>query len=99
METLCLLLSIVFNAFLGAEPFRDDADLVLGGMVLAHGAANIADQPFGWHATGWGGGLLAHLHSRWGYDEPETLRHSNRQFGTVGADGGNAGQSVAHRLL
>ena len=69
-ETLCLLLSIVFNAFLGAEPFRDDADLVLGGMVLARGAANIADQLFGWHATGWGGGLLAHLHSRWVYDEP-----------------------------
>jgi hypothetical protein len=68
-------------------------------MVLARGAANVADQLFGWHATGWGGGLLAHLHSRWGYHEPETLRHSNRQFGTVGADGGNAGQSVAHRLL
>jgi hypothetical protein len=39
-------------------------------MVLARGAANIADQLFGWHATGWGGGLLAHLHSRWVYDEP-----------------------------
>ena len=69
-ETLCFLLSIVFNACLGAEAFRDDADLVLGGMVLARGAANVADQLFGWHATGWGGGLLAHLHSRWGYDEP-----------------------------
>ena len=27
-------------------------DFVLGGMVLAHGAANIADQVFGWHLRG-----------------------------------------------
>ncbi|MFN7275993.1 MAG: hypothetical protein ACK5TI_01245 [bacterium] len=51
-ETLCLLLSNIFNVFLGAEPFHDNADIALGGMVLAHGAANIADQPLGWYPHG-----------------------------------------------
>ena len=68
-------------------------------MVLARGAANIADQLSGWHPREWGGGFLAHFHSRCGYDEPEILRYANRQFGHIGADGGNAGQSVAHRLF
>ena len=58
-------------------------------MVLARGAANIADQLFGWHTGGWGGGFLAHLHSPWGYDEPEILRYSNRHFGPIGADAGH----------
>ena len=57
-------------------------------MVLARGAANIADQFFGWYPRGWDGGFLAHLHSPWGYDEPEILRYSNRQFGPIGADAG-----------
>ena len=38
-ETLCPLLSNICNAFLAAEPFQDNADLVLGRMVLARGAA------------------------------------------------------------
>jgi hypothetical protein len=50
-ETLCPLLSNICNAFLAAEPFQEDADLVLGGMVLARGAASIADELFGWHWT------------------------------------------------
>jgi hypothetical protein len=36
--------------------------------------------------NGWDGGFLAHLHSPWGYDEPEILRYSNRQFAPIGAD-------------
>jgi DNA-binding transcriptional regulator YiaG len=32
--------------------------------------------------------LLDHLHSPWGYGEPEILRYSNRQFGPIGADDG-----------
>jgi hypothetical protein len=39
--------------------------------------------------NGWSGGFLAHLHSPWGYDEPEILRYSNRQFGPIGADAGH----------
>ena len=66
------------DAFLAAEPFQDNAGLVLGGMVLTRGAANIADRLVGWHPREWGGGFLAHLHSPWGYDEPEILRYSNR---------------------
>ena len=65
---------------------QDDADLVLDATLLADGDANIVDQFFGWHPRGWGGGFLAHLHSPWGYDEPEILRTSNRQFGPIGAD-------------
>ena len=57
-------------------------------MVLARGAANIAHQLFSWHTGGWGRGFLAHLHSPWGYDEPEILRYSNRHFGPIGADDG-----------
>lgn len=41
------------DAFLTAEPFQDNADLVLDGMVLACGATDVADQLFGWHAGGW----------------------------------------------
>jgi hypothetical protein len=62
----------------------------LGRMVLARGAANIAHQLFGWHPRGRGGGFLAHLHSPRGYDEPEILRYSNRPFGPIGADAGQA---------
>jgi hypothetical protein len=42
------------DAFLAAEPFPDDADLVLGGMVLARSTADIAQQLFGWHPRRWG---------------------------------------------
>lgn len=38
-ETLCPLFSNICNVFLAAEPFQEDADLVLSGMVLARGAA------------------------------------------------------------
>jgi hypothetical protein len=54
------------------------------------GTANIADQFFCWYPRGWDGGLLAHPHSPWGYNEPEILRHSNRQFSHIGADAGQA---------
>jgi hypothetical protein len=55
-------------------------------MALTRSAANIADELFGWHPRGWASGFLAHLHSPWGYDEPEILRYSNRQFGHLGAE-------------
>jgi hypothetical protein len=42
-------------------------------MVLARGAASIADQFFGWYPRGRDGGFLARLHFPWGYDEPEIL--------------------------
>jgi hypothetical protein len=42
----------MFNAFQEAESFHDNADIALGGMALAHGTANIADQFFGWHPRG-----------------------------------------------
>jgi L-gulonate 3-dehydrogenase len=58
--------------------------------LIAASAANIADQFFGWYPRGWDGGFLAHLHSPWGYDEPEILHYSNRQFGPTGADAGHA---------
>jgi hypothetical protein len=32
--------------------------------------------------------MTVHLHSPWGHEEPEILRHSNRQFGPIGADAG-----------
>ena len=57
-------------------------------MVLARGTANIADQFSGWDPRGQASGFLAHLHSPWGYDEPEILRYSNRQFGPIGANPG-----------
>jgi hypothetical protein len=41
-------------------------------------------------APAWAGRrILAHLHSPRGYDEPEILRYSNRQFGLIGADAGH----------
>jgi hypothetical protein len=85
------------RAFLTVKPFQDDADFVLGGMVLARGTANVAHQLFGWYPCGRGGEFVAHLHSPWGYDEPEILRYSNRQFGPKGADAGHAaGLDVEH---
>jgi hypothetical protein len=78
------------DALLTAKPFQDDADLVLGAMVFARGAANITDQLFGRPPPrGWGGGFLTHLDSPRGYDEPEFLRYSNCQFRLMGADGGH----------
>ena len=85
-ETLCPLLYSIFNTFLEEGSFLDNADLALGGMALPRSAANIADQLFGWHPRGRGGGFLAHLHSPWGYDEP-ILQYSNSDFGRIGADG------------
>ena len=29
------------------------------------------------------------MYTPWGYDEPEILRYSNRQFGPIGADAGH----------
>jgi hypothetical protein len=62
--------------------------------VLACGATDVADQLFGWHTGGRGGGFLANLHSPWGYDEPEILRASNRHFGPIGADAGHVSQAA-----
>ena len=52
-ETLWPLFLYIFNAFLEDEPFQDNADLVLGGMVLARGAA-ISRTSF-WAGTRVGG--------------------------------------------
>ena len=71
-----------------AESLKDNADLVLGGIVLARDAATISDKFFGWCPHGWGRGFLAHLHSPWGQGEPEILRYSNCQFGPLGANEG-----------
>jgi len=68
-------------------------------MVLARGAANIADQVFGRHPRGQASGFLAHLHSLWGYDEPEILHYSNSEFGRLGADAGQAKQRAAWRKI
>jgi hypothetical protein len=87
-ERLWSPLSNMFNAFLGSRPFQDVMDSVLGGMALARGAGNTADELFGWHPRGRGGGLLANLPSHRGINGPDILRHSNRQFGLVGADAG-----------
>jgi hypothetical protein len=65
-------------------------------MVFARSAANIAHQLFGWRPHGWGKGFRAHLHSPWGYDEPEILRYSNRQFGPIGADAGQTARISYH---
>jgi hypothetical protein len=42
-------------------------------MLLAGGAAVIADQLSGWHPRGWDGGLLAHLHPKESEDEPAAI--------------------------
>jgi hypothetical protein len=76
------------NAFLAAQPLKDNADLVHGGMVLPCGAANIADQFFGWYARGWREEFLIHLHSLWGDEKPEIFGCSNRHFGSISADAG-----------
>jgi hypothetical protein len=44
---LWALFSRIFNAFLTTKHFQDDADLVLGEMVLARGAKDIADKLIG----------------------------------------------------
>ena len=64
-ERLWPLLFDIFNASLEAKPFQDDADLVLGGMALTLGAANVSDQFFGSQTGGWSEGFLAHLQSPW----------------------------------
>ena len=69
-------MTIVVTRLIGRR--QDDANLVLDETLFAVGDASIADQFFGWHPPGWGAGFLAHLHSPWGYDEPEVLRYSNR---------------------
>ena len=45
----------IFNALIECGPFQDDADLAIGGMVLARDAASIAVQFFGWRPRGWDG--------------------------------------------
>ncbi len=62
--------------------------------MLARGAANIADQLFGWHTHGRGGGVLAQLHCSLGYGEPEIHRTSIRQFGSTSADAGQHRQQT-----
>jgi hypothetical protein len=38
-----------FNLLFASRPFKDVADPVLGGIALAPGTSNIADQLFDWH--------------------------------------------------
>jgi hypothetical protein len=74
------------NAILPAQAFQHDADLLLGGIVLAGGAADLLDHRLGrlfpWPL------LLSHRHILMGYDEPETLPSSTRSICLIGADGG-----------
>ena len=72
-ETLWLLFLNIFNAFLEDEPFPDNADLVLGGIVLARGAANIAHKLFGSHSGRESRGFLAHSHTPGGDGAPEII--------------------------
>jgi hypothetical protein len=74
------------DALLAAQPFEDDADLVLGRVVLTGVTANVTHYIFGGRLGGGGGGFLAHLHSPGGYDEPEILRYSTTPFRLMGAD-------------
>jgi hypothetical protein len=76
------------DAFLAAQAFEDDADLVLGRVVLPGHAADVAHQLLGRRLGGGGEGFLAHLHSPRGYDEPEILRSSTTPFRLKGADVG-----------
>jgi hypothetical protein len=59
------------DAFLTAEPFQQDADPVVNGMMLARRATDMAHQLFDWQTGRRGGGFLAHLHFSWGYDESD----------------------------
>lgn len=44
--------------------------------------------------------MSAHLHSQWGYDRPEILRNSIRQFGLIDADAGKMCKTpLAHHLM
>jgi hypothetical protein len=86
---------------LTAQAFEDDADLVLGRVVLAGGPADVAHDFLGGRLGGrllggGGGGFLAHLHSPRGYDEPEILRSSTTPVCLKGAD---VGHLWAERLL
>jgi hypothetical protein len=56
-EALWLPLFNNFMTLFLANASQDDADLVLGGMVLARSMANIAHQLFGRHTGGWSGGF------------------------------------------
>ncbi|MCA3294568.1 MAG: hypothetical protein ING13_09770 [Roseomonas sp.] len=78
----------LFGALSLSSRYLAEPALVLGGMVLARGATDVAHKFFGWYRDGWGGGLLVPVHFPWGYDEPEMLCNPNRQFGPVGADDG-----------
>jgi hypothetical protein len=46
-ETLWPLVFNILNILIEYQPFQDNADLILGKMVLACGTANTADQLFG----------------------------------------------------
>lgn len=64
------------NAGFAAQPVEDDADFLLGGILLAGGPANISHEPLGPCFRGCG--FLSHVHSSGGYDETEILRSSSR---------------------
>ena len=77
-ERLCPQLCHTCNASLAAEPSE------------RYGACHRRNGAGAWYPRG-GGGCLDHLYSPGGYDEPEILRYSNRQFGPMGADAGQSG--------
>ena len=62
------------DAGFAAQPVEDDADFLLGGILLAGGPAIISHEPRGRCFRGCG--FLSHVHSSGGYDEPEILRSS-----------------------
>jgi hypothetical protein len=80
-----------------AQAFEDDTDLVLGRMMLAGGATDVAHHPLGWQLGGGGGGSRAHLHSPEGYDEPDILRSSTPPLRLKGADAGQSQKTRNHK--
>ena len=98
-ETLWLLFLNIFNAFLEDEPFPDNADLVLGGIVLARGAANIAHKLFGSHSGRESGGFLAHSHTPGGDGAPEIINSLNQPFSPIEADEGSQVKRSCPRCL
>src|SRR3954470_16786372 len=74
------------DAVLAAQPLQHDADLVLGRVMLAGGAADVSHDLLG---AGFGhgdDGFLAHLHSPAGYAEPKILHSSTSPRCLMGAD-------------
>jgi hypothetical protein len=74
------------NAVLAAQAFHSDADLLVGGVVLAGGAADLRDHRLSW-LFHWPL-LLPHRLFLSEYDKPETFHSLTRLICLMGADGG-----------